>query len=333
MGAIVTAFCTDNEAKMVKMRELLKQTHSHIQTYGCSSHYLNLLGADITVTSVVNQVNTINKYFRNHHIPNALLNEHAEAVKPVIPGATRWNSQIDCLRSYVTNRPFMMLICNNDDNDIDGNTTKLVNDMNLYKNVKHHIEQLQLISVALDKSQSDNCSIADICDIWLSLLEQSELALHKSKILKRIKQALTSSHYLAYMMHPCYLGMRLDEDQRQLGRDLLSIINPNLTPVLSQLKARVHPFQEFMFSSSYLKQHPTNWYACVKAETGIDDLSEFCDTALRFLKMPASAACIERVFSNYSLVQNKIRNRLGGERAAKLVACYRALRGVEPVDW
>ena len=35
----------------------------------------NLLGQDITPAQVINQLVEINKYFRNHHIPGALLSE------------------------------------------------------------------------------------------------------------------------------------------------------------------------------------------------------------------------------------------------------------------
>lgn len=334
LGAIVSAVCTDNEAKMVKMRELLNESHPKIETYGCSAHYLNLLGNDVTVSSVVGHVNNINKYFRNHHIPNALLSQQVGSIKPVLPGATRWNSQIDCLKSYVTNRTYMLLICNNDENDISADITKLINDVNIYRNVKHHIDQLHPISAALDRAQSDHCSVADICDEWLNLIAHEDLAAIRPKIQKRAKQALTSAHFLAYMLHPSYSARssKLSEDQRQLGRDLLSRRDMNLVPLPSQLKAQVAPFQQFMFTDTFLKQSPSTWYACVKAETDSDDLSKFCVLAASYLNMPASAACIERVFSSFSTVQSKIRNRLGVERAGKLVACYRSLRGMQSTD-
>ena len=82
---------------MVKMRADFKVSDPDLTVYGCSSHYLSLLGCDITVKSVVNQVVEVNKYFRNRHRPNALLTACNGAVKPVLPCATRWNSQIDCL--------------------------------------------------------------------------------------------------------------------------------------------------------------------------------------------------------------------------------------------
>ena len=60
---------------------------------------------------------------------------------------------------------------------------------------------------------------------------------------------------------------------------------------------------------------------------------DLCELAYKLMAMPASSASIERVFSNFGLIQSKLRNRLGVQKAAKLVACYRILRGKEELDW
>ena len=65
----VTGVVTDNEKKMVAMKQNLHDSNPELTVYGCSAHWLNLLGQDITPAQVINQVVEINKYFRNHHIP------------------------------------------------------------------------------------------------------------------------------------------------------------------------------------------------------------------------------------------------------------------------
>ena len=57
------------------------------------------------------------------------------------------------------------------------------------------------------------------------------------------------------------------------------------------------------------------------------------NTAKQLLILPSSSAAIERVFSNFGLVQTKLRNQLGLEKASKLVSCYRELRGRMELDW
>ena len=56
-------------------------------------------------------------------------------------------------------------------------------------------------------------------------------------------------------------------------------------------------------------------------------------TALKLLHLPSSSAAIERVFSNFGLVQSKWRNHFSLEKAAKHVTCYRQLRRNAELNW
>ena len=49
--------------------------------------------------------------------------------------------------------------------------------------------------------------------------------------------------------------------------------------------------------------------------------------------MPSCSAAIERIYSNFGMIQSKLRNRLGLGKAGKLVFCYRMLRGKDEIDW
>ena len=79
------------------------------------------------------------------------------------------------------------------------------------------------------------------------------------------------------------------------------------------------------------KTKPTVWWLCI-GRTGTVS-SNLCKIAQKLMCLPASSASIERVFSNFGLIQSKLRNRLGLSRASKLVLCYRFLRGSEEIDW
>ena len=67
----ITGEVTDNEKKMRVMKSNLKDSDPESTVYGCSSHWLNLIGQEVTPTQVISQIVEINKYFRNHHIPGA----------------------------------------------------------------------------------------------------------------------------------------------------------------------------------------------------------------------------------------------------------------------
>lgn len=76
---------------------------------------------------------------------------------------------------------------------------------------------------------------------------------------------------------------------------------------------------------------PTTWWASLNRSSAVNE--DLCNVAVNLLKMPSSSASIERVFSNFGLIQTKLRNRLGLQKASKLVFCYCYLRGKAEIDW
>ncbi|KAK2157341.1 hypothetical protein LSH36_193g08029 [Paralvinella palmiformis] len=74
---------------MDKMRDALNEDDSSLVVYGCSVHMLNLLSLNITPSSVMKHVLEIQKYFGNHHKPNAWLTECPDTVKLQLPTETK----------------------------------------------------------------------------------------------------------------------------------------------------------------------------------------------------------------------------------------------------
>ena len=188
------------------MKANLKQSNPELTVYGCSSHWLNLVGQEVTPVQVINQIVEINKYFRNHHIPGALLSEISGSVKPQLPCDTRWNSQLHCIQTFIKNRPFMLLIAAQHEDVIELRIRNLIQNVGLSNEVKHLNSQLKPISNALDGLQSDSASIADACEVWMDLLQEEDLAPYLKTVEKQFNQAMTPSHFLANILHPRYRG-------------------------------------------------------------------------------------------------------------------------------
>ena len=95
---------------MESMRRKLCEVDNSFNTYCCSSHLQNLLRQDVTPQQVINPI--VDVSIRNHHTPGALLSLFSEqgAVKPQIPGVTRRNSLLECIRTYNKNRRFYLTI-------------------------------------------------------------------------------------------------------------------------------------------------------------------------------------------------------------------------------
>ena len=79
------------------------------------------------------------------------------------------------------------------------------------------------------------------------------------------------------------------------------------------------------------KTIPKVWWSSIERSNSVN--KTLCQLAMKLLSMPSSSASLERVFSNFGVIQTKLRNRLGLQKAAKLVFCYRFLRGKENIDW
>ena len=60
---------------MSSMRELLQIVRPRNYCIGCSAHIANLLGHDICNEQVIANVKVVQKYFKNHQVPAALLKE------------------------------------------------------------------------------------------------------------------------------------------------------------------------------------------------------------------------------------------------------------------
>jgi len=333
-GCRVRSIVTDNEKKMEKMKRMLQEDDDQLIVYGCSSHWLNLLGQELTPSLIMKHVVEVTKYFRNHHQPAAWLKELSETVKPQLPGDTRWNSQLTCIETFIRNHAGYTHIANMHEHEIDKNIMKLIRDYNLLKQVKDLSKQLKPVAIALDRLQGDKVSIADACDTWLDLLSDNNLQPHRKAVEARFKLAIQPVHYFAYMLHPKYKGTKLNEQQQEEARVWITGRNPELLPfVLSFGEDDSDQYPGSFFQPDVVaKLDPVSWWKSMKRATKRPEIEALADVMIHLLSSPASSASVERVFSSFGLVHTKLRNRLGVERAAKLVFCYRMLRGNMNVD-
>ena len=329
-GCQVKSVVTDNAKNMEKMRRALKE-EPDIIGYGCLAHWLNLLGKDLTLDQVMKHVVAVNKYFRNHHIPGALLKNCEGSVKPQLPGDTRWKSQEIALVTYLTNRRFFIQLIQDHGEDIDQSIAKKIMDNDLYRKIKDLAEVLRPVTVAIDKAQRDTTCLADATEIFLGLLNNPVLTPYKAKVQKRFDDAILPCHLAAYMLHPKYAGENLSTAQIEVAKGWLIERNESfLVPAIS-FQAQAEPFPASFFRAEARGLKPTTWWkgvaACTDLPQGFLALMNDLHTAC------ASSASLERIFSSFGLVHTKLRNKLGIAKAQKLVYCYRMLRGPAELEY
>ena len=139
----------------------------------------------------------------------------------------------------------------------------------------------------------------------------------------RYKQAINEVHLLANMLDPRFMGSNLSNEEEESAMQLADEEFPTLLPIVVQLKGKSEPFnKKYLFNETLLKTvTPSSWWDSLKRK--ISD--EVLRVIKGFLTASASSASVERIFSRFGLVHSKLRNRLGVEKAAKLVFLYKTL--------
>ena len=219
----------------------------------------------------------------------------------------------------------LLAVCEQHRDSIDKDIAASIVNLSLKRNCEDYLSRLLPISSALDKMQAAQCSIGTSVEIWKDLAEQLSKCLSKeevSKFEKRMNANLTPHHFLANLLTPQYQGKRLTQAQLDSALDLCSQY-PSTLPTVMEYQARTERFKEFRFSSDVLGSvAPLTWWRAANPPVTVMNLVASLLTAIN------SSASIERVFSTFGLVHSKVRNKLGVDKAGKLVFIYRMLNTV-----
>ena len=208
------------------------------------------MGADITDSALLKRVEDILRPFRKQHTPSALLREYQDSVRPQLSNDTRWNSQLDCMDSYIKNRTFMIDIIQKHPQAIDNKVQRAIMDNTLFRKVVDMTNMLRPISIALLRAQADSTSLADGYDIMLKLVSDPVLQPQLSKIKKRRAQAIQPCHMVAYMLHPKYSGQGMDSEDVESARAWLAEISQEYVAAAITFQAQASPYPQSFFQSA-----------------------------------------------------------------------------------
>ena len=235
----VFAVWTDNEAKMKKMKELIKQEYPDMLTYGCNAHYMNLLQKDIcnSFSTILKQVVEVQKYFRNVHMAHGLLKEKGRCM-PQLPNETRWNSQVACIETYQKNYNFYVKIYGEKMEDFPANIGRIIEKIAIKHEASRLLSQMKKLGIALGKMQSDSCHLSDAVHIWHSLIKDEELSIYYDAIIKRFQDTVQPFHILAYITDHRYVDdykSLIDNDNENSAEQWLEDRNPDFLGLTIQV--------------------------------------------------------------------------------------------------
>ena len=158
------------------------------------------------------------------------------------------------------------------------------------------------------------------------------LSYNRDKIQKRFDFVIQPCHLAAYLFHPKYMGQQLSQTQVEQAKAWLISKSEDYLPAAIAFQAEAPPFPATFFTPAARIMNPVTWWKAVGAQCR--DLPEgFTELIITLQSSVASSSSLERIFSTFGLVMTKRRNKLGLEKAQKLVFVYRMLRGPSELDY
>lgn len=336
-NCIVRSVVTDNAANMTRMRRELAQeeelaSHKDILTYGCSSHILNLLAKDINEKNITDQVIAVMRYFKYTHFASAKYKQ-AGGKAIIIPQQVRWNTMADCLKVFLENCRIMSDICLNNATAIDMSISQKINDMDLKQQVQALYRKLENIAITLDIAQKTSCCIGEVTEAWIELKNKFECETVRQreteyslsdlrKLNSRIQMAMSPAHFAANLLHPKFMGNNLRSEQISEALSFIEAYHKEAMPFVVKYRAKTEPFHKSLFES-HVVDHvgPLEWWLSLKSQIN----GQTIDLVTQLHTAVASSAGIERLFSTFGFIHSDVRNKLGNEKAAKLVTVFKYL--------
>ena len=191
--------------------------------------------------------------------------------------------------------------------------------IDLVEKVKKEVNTLNPLCEYIDYVQSNKCTLADAVHKWIN----TDLVLgHFIKWQKRDKMICDTTGLLAYALHPTYKGANLSNSQWDTVKNY----------IYRRGETIYQQFEKFLqgddgFGDEILLQtKPDVYWKTMQIQFPL-----ISDIALSYMHLPAATADLERVFSMWSYVHNKTRNRLSSKTSENLIFIYHAIKTMDPL--
>lgn len=313
----VYAIVSDNASNMKKMGRNSELWHST-----CSSHTGNLLCKDVLDTSLKQNIHLLIKNFKQPDVEQLIVQEGGS--RTVTIADTRWCTYRDASVNIIGNIPIIrkLILDKTFRKPFPEEIRDLIFNFSFFEDLEEFVRISNPVCELINICQKPDTSIADAAKLWLDLdVEDS------SSVQVRKKMALNIYALCALYLHPKYHEF----SKTKLSKDQLKNITDFFIEELDKDGLEeLAIFDEKKGIHAKLMQKgldPLCYWRV--AQTHCPSLAKL---ALKLLKMPASSAQIERLFSNWSFVHSPIRNRLTFERSKKLVHIYHTLKNNDTLN-
>ena len=181
---------------------------------------------------------------------------------------TRWNSQNDCIDTFLKNYLMVLEISIEHESELDKNIVAFIKNPAVHMEAMHLQKQLQILLNALNAMQRDDCTLGEVVHVWIQLLQAPVLEPYNQIIKKRFNQCITTLHLVAYQAHPLYKGVNLTAEQEEKAAKWIRGINLEYeAPLLAFAIEDEEVYPKSILDKSVVKSlTPTKWWKIVRKQ-------------------------------------------------------------------
>lgn len=334
---------TDNANVMKAAWKLIEEKFPHISTNGCAAHGVNLLVKDLASTNdnakTIKEAEKVIKFFRNHHIVKAKLEEKRKAAKIArglsMPVSTRWMSLYNALNN-LQGLKYVIIQLVDEEYDTFKNinprvTSKSVLDLikltDFWTRLSTFIKEIEFPSNVIGKLEGDDSPLSSVYHYFNQMYQKfGENRDIQYKIKKRLEFIYTPSMGLAYILTPKHAaeGSFFNQDKIDImssAEEFASKINPEIAgkaqeqiiSFIDEMSRLPQKHKDLLF-----KMTARNYWSII----GKEKYPELYQIAKPICDMICSSATAERVWSTFRFIHSRLRNRLTNDHVRKLVFIY-----------
>lgn len=282
-------FClvTDNAKNMQKAGRLVNH---HMLYSNCNAHVANLLSKDVLNMSIKKQVDSILACFRGTHLLRHLENRGGKRI--LKPSDTRWCYHRDVYQNLIDNLDIMKSLANERDKNVDSEIKKLLLNDDFINKIRIEIKIQSPICNLINIFQKKETNLSTAAALWLDFNPPTDVPITKAMKIKyqnRKNMGLTKIALSAFYLDPKNDKRKLSSCQLSEVRNFMcSMLRGNLIDQFIGYSEGKEAFTKYL---DKVKEGIEYWKMMEYAAPELSKLS------LKLLKIPASTAQLERVFS------------------------------------
>lgn len=228
---------------------------------------------------------------------------------------SRWKSECTELESYIYNLKFMHEITEFPSvtlNDVPKEIRDILNSPEDTAKVTCEINKYKPVCDFIDYAQRDNATLSEACEMWIDLKLPANLIKYRDN---RNKMILDQVGLISNVLDHRFKGKKLIQSQKAIVDNQMM---KELTGTTEYLK-----FHEYLEGSGIFSQQKFNELESHEYWQSFNFyVPKLSQLALLYTSLPASTAELERLFSMWGFVHDKVRNRLTSDKSDKLIFLY-----------